>query len=398
MAKVRMLKCVLLLTSLLVVSSQSTASAEVDQYTYDLVKDLTYKAWNRQDGTIIQFLGVPWVKIVGGEFTVDTNKVEVFPTQFEDKVISLVNCRDEEETYKQTKTIETEVFTSVEINETVSTSSDFKTGFKVGTNLASLDTEVLEKTQWQLSSKKTQTERKKITDKIDIDRKIKPRTALTIKARIWKGFARAPLVGNVILDAGVRLRWKLLAIEFSPDIPFILSDSAFFNAEPKYRTTSLRGFVYAQTYDRTDQIFSDKPVDPLDPICKDTYPGKTKEGSVIVVDGLIRDSQKPLSVFAAKDAGKQVKETGTITIKNEDLEDLFVWVNDLNAYGKPYVINGIRLNQGRTRSVDVQLDGSGEGRISWRVQRHNDEHRQRLEEEVIVKPETIVEVTTRFGR
>lgn len=379
---------------------QNVANAQVDQATYDLVRSITQKTFRPPVGHFVELAGIESVKIVGGEFSINTSKVETFPTQFEDKVISLINCRDENEIYKQEKTIETDVTTSVEINETVSTSTEFKAGLKIGGNAVGLDSDILQKTNWQLSSKTTQTERKKVTEKIDINRTVAPRTALILKARMYKGYARAPIDGNVILDAVVQVRWDIGFAHNQAITSFSLSDPTNFNTEPQFRTTPLRGFVYSQTYERTDQIVSDKPIDPSDPICKDSktlkaHPLIKKAGSLIVLDGLM----EPVGSTSPKDAAHAaLKETTTITIKNEDLGDLFVWVRDMNVYGGPFVLNGARLNQGASRNFELQLDGSGEGRISWRVQRYDDERRQRSEEDVVVKPESTVDVTTRFQR
>jgi len=54
----------------------------------------------------------------------------------------------------------------------------------------------------------------------------------------------------------------------------------------------------------------------------------------------------------------------SITIANNDNQDLFVQVWDANQPGSPQVLSS-RINQGGTQPLQVQEDSNGNGNINW---------------------------------
>jgi hypothetical protein len=86
----------------------------------------------------------------------------------------------------------------------------------------------------------------------------------------------------------------------------------------------------------------------------------------------------------------------TVNLENDDQNDLFVSVTDLNQAGSPVVLNPVRINQGETLAVEVQEDGHGNGKITWAAQQVNDPTRA-VHRTVTVSSGDTVEVTTFFG-
>jgi hypothetical protein len=56
-----------------------------------------------------------------------------------------------------------------------------------------------------------------------------------------------------------------------------------------------------------------------------------------------------------------------ITIKNTDLQDLFVTVVDLNQAVRGLILDAKRINKGQSMGIEVQDDGDGRGHIRWQV-------------------------------
>jgi hypothetical protein len=56
-----------------------------------------------------------------------------------------------------------------------------------------------------------------------------------------------------------------------------------------------------------------------------------------------------------------------IFIENQDMEDLFVSVQDLNTANAKLVLDNQRINRGQSSQADIQPDGNGTGNIHWRV-------------------------------
>ena len=54
----------------------------------------------------------------------------------------------------------------------------------------------------------------------------------------------------------------------------------------------------------------------------------------------------------------------TVNLENDDQNDLFVSVTDLNRAGSPVVLNQVRINQGESLAVEIQEDGHGSGKIN----------------------------------
>jgi len=56
-----------------------------------------------------------------------------------------------------------------------------------------------------------------------------------------------------------------------------------------------------------------------------------------------------------------------VTVKNDDVRDLFVTVVDANVAVDPVVLNGTRFNRGDARVIAIQEDGDGRGHVRWQV-------------------------------
>jgi hypothetical protein len=59
----------------------------------------------------------------------------------------------------------------------------------------------------------------------------------------------------------------------------------------------------------------------------------------------------------------------TISVSNDDAQDLFVTVVDLNTANASAVLSDHRLNQGTSIAVRVQSDGNDRAHISWQARR-----------------------------
>ena len=86
----------------------------------------------------------------------------------------------------------------------------------------------------------------------------------------------------------------------------------------------------------------------------------------------------------------------TVNLENDDQNDLFVSVTDLNRAGSPVVLNQVRINQAESLAVEIQEDGHGSGKIAWAAQRVD--HPTRTEHRTVTATSgDTVEVTTFFG-
>lgn len=86
----------------------------------------------------------------------------------------------------------------------------------------------------------------------------------------------------------------------------------------------------------------------------------------------------------------------TVNLENDDQNDLFVSVTDLNRAGSPEVLNQVRINQGDSLAVEIQEDGHGAGKVAWAAQQVDDPTRT-VHRTVTVSSGDAVEVTTFFG-
>ena len=85
-----------------------------------------------------------------------------------------------------------------------------------------------------------------------------------------------------------------------------------------------------------------------------------------------------------------------ITLENDDQEDVFVSVTDLNLAGSPVILKKQRLDSGDSLPISVQEDGRGSGRIIWEAQRADDAS-QTARRTVTVEAGDTVDVTTQFS-
>jgi hypothetical protein len=86
----------------------------------------------------------------------------------------------------------------------------------------------------------------------------------------------------------------------------------------------------------------------------------------------------------------------TVNLENDDQNDLFVSVIDLNRAGSPVVLNQVRINQAESLAVDIQEDGHGSGKIEWAAQQV-DRPTQTVHRTVTASSGDTVRVTTFFG-
>jgi len=56
-----------------------------------------------------------------------------------------------------------------------------------------------------------------------------------------------------------------------------------------------------------------------------------------------------------------------VSIKNTDVQDLFVTVADLNVVVNQLVLDAKRINKGQAVVVELQDDSDGHGQIRWQV-------------------------------
>lgn len=68
-----------------------------------------------------------------------------------------------------------------------------------------------------------------------------------------------------------------------------------------------------------------------------------------------------------------------IYVKNEDMDDIFVWVRDNLDRGQELVLDGVRLNPGERIGVEVEKDEDGDGLITWLAQKAHDSSVQKQE-------------------
>ena len=86
----------------------------------------------------------------------------------------------------------------------------------------------------------------------------------------------------------------------------------------------------------------------------------------------------------------------TVNLENDDQNDLFVSVTDLNRAGSPVVLNQVRINQAESLAVEIQEDGHGSGKLEWAAQQV-DRPTQTVHRTVTVSSGDTIEVTTFFG-
>jgi hypothetical protein len=84
------------------------------------------------------------------------------------------------------------------------------------------------------------------------------------------------------------------------------------------------------------------------------------------------------------------------TLRNTDLADLFVTVNDLNLAGSPAILDNARINESQSIQIAVQESGSGTGNVKWIAQRV-DGGSDPAERTVEVSAADEIDVTTFFG-
>ena len=58
-----------------------------------------------------------------------------------------------------------------------------------------------------------------------------------------------------------------------------------------------------------------------------------------------------------------------VSITNDDIEDVFVTVTDLNTQTPTPVLTGERLNSHASKVVSITADGNGRGHLSWAATR-----------------------------
>ena len=56
---------------------------------------------------------------------------------------------------------------------------------------------------------------------------------------------------------------------------------------------------------------------------------------------------------------------GTIYIENTDNHDLYVTINDRNAFGNPAIWTNEPLNEDETKGIICEIDGDGEAHLDW---------------------------------
>lgn len=86
----------------------------------------------------------------------------------------------------------------------------------------------------------------------------------------------------------------------------------------------------------------------------------------------------------------------TISIYNDDVNDLFVSIRDFNTAGHNVVIDQIRINSGDNIPVSIQEDGNGNGHIQWAAIQVSDPNKTKQVDVPDVNPNSTVDVDV-FG-
>jgi len=56
-----------------------------------------------------------------------------------------------------------------------------------------------------------------------------------------------------------------------------------------------------------------------------------------------------------------------VTVQNDELQDLFVTVVDLNLAVNQVILNAVRLNHGQGSQIAIQDDSEGHGHVQWQT-------------------------------
>jgi hypothetical protein len=340
----------------------------------------------------IRLNGIRDVSIQGGDYKVDVDRLEILPTRVEESIKSFINCRSVEERYNKTTKIRTRRTVSVEMSQTVSTSSETKVGFSIGggSSFGRLNGDLVQRNTFSVTRKEAQTVEEEYSEEIPEDRKIPPKTELFIKALVTKGFAKAPVLGTVTIDAVVNIdHYAFNGAIIVRGAEYALSHPIFLN-EPARRTATINGLLFAESYVRTDMLYADRAVQDGDPRCAFSrkMPSLVPHPRLVIVDAYAGAKDRSVPDF------KRARETITITLENTDVGDLFVWLWDCNTSGEDLLIDGDRLNRGERRDVAVQADGEGRGLLTWRAVRTDDPEREKQRDRIEVEDSETVEVTT----
>jgi hypothetical protein len=358
----------------------------IDQETYDLVRRITLATCKRP---VRQFLGVNSVQIVGGNLALDESSVQSLPAKIEERIFSAINCSPTQKEWSRTIRIETKKSVSTEMSKAVSSSNEYKVGVSLGRQAAKFNGDIVSKNSVSVTTKDTQSFSETVIEDIPEKRTIPPNTALYVKTVTTKGLISGEVVGQVIIDASVKLEVDMGAFILTKD--FQLTNASLFNAEPQYRTTDLKGRIYSEGYERTDIVYKEKPLPVDDPVCSffRTSELRSEEGLFEPEVGLVPSERSV--------GHERSNENLSIRIHNDDLADLFVWVWDLNTFSGDLVLDAVRLNEDDSVDIEVQGDSDDNGRIAWRAVRADDSDAIRQVDELEVSDGDRVDVTTRFG-
>lgn len=253
--------------SLLAILSISAAPAQaqvIDQKTWDMVVRLASQQAAARWGYKLEVFAVKSVSIVGLRAIVDEAKIEGLPSGIEERLFTAINCDTAEQTFKRTLTYETTKATTVEISETIGTSSEYKFGVSFGPQWAKFNADSEDKQTFSANNKSSQAITSKVTEQWPEERKIPPKTKLYIKLSIIKGRVRAPMRGPIVFDAEFIATIHAGGLSIGP-ANYKLSDP--FAPEPALRTTEFDGFIYGETFDNTKVVYNSAPVSPGDPEC-----------------------------------------------------------------------------------------------------------------------------------
>jgi len=72
----------------------------------------------------------------------------------------------------------------------------------------------------------------------------------------------------------------------------------------------------------------------------------------------------------------------SVKIHNDFIEDVYLWVWDLNTVDRRVVLDGARINAGMDQSISVETDQDGYALVEWYARKTQDPNTDKRQENV----------------
>ena len=236
----------------------------IDQATFDFIKSVVYATSKYE---VVALVEVVTADIVGGYLELDPNSIETLPRTLERKIYSFPNCRSKEKAWKQNTKITKSYTFSSSLTKTATSTTDRKVTVNLGEKAVKFNYEIMQKDVFEVSTSQSQSRTETQVEDYEIDELVPPHTAYYMQETTVKGLVRGRVAGTVTYDAGVEYIVRLGPATWRVAE---LNNGQYFNTEPKYRTTAIEGFIYANGFERVERVFAEKALKEDDPICKIT--------------------------------------------------------------------------------------------------------------------------------